>query len=461
MELKEKCGVFGIYSHGEEVARTTFFGLFSLQHRGQESAGIVTSNGDELLAHKEMGLVTQAFKEEDIEYLERHGGFMSIGHVRYSTSKGSSIDFCQPILNKDVALAHNGNLPSTTVLEDFLLDYNIPTDRLNDSGMMGRAVEYYLQKGATIEDAVIEAQPLFTGAYSLLLMTKDKLIAMRDQCGIRPLSLGKLNGGFVVASETCAFDTVGASFIRDINPGEMVVISESGVVSHQLQQPDQKLDIFELVYFARPDSVLLGQKVFEVRKRLGLLLAEEAPAEADIVIPVPESGTPMALGYAKGTGLEFTEGLIKNRYIHRTFIKPESMRKKDADLKYNPIPEELKGKRIVVVDDSIVRGTTQEILVSMLRRAGAREVHIRIGSPPDMYPNFYGIDTPKQEELIGSRMSIDKIRDYVGADSLQFISYSSLIAATGMSEDYFDTSCFTGRYPIDIKERARELLLPV
>lgn len=458
-EHKEKCGVFGVYSHGGEVARTTFFGLFSLQHRGQESAGIVTSNGYELLAHKDMGLVTQAFREEDIDYLEGHGGHMAIGHVRYSTSGESLIDHCQPIMREGFALAHNGNLPLTQKLENFSFDKNISTTDCNDSRLMTQAVEYYLKRGATIEEAVADAQPLFTGAYSLLMMTPDKLVAMRDQCGIRPLSLGKLNGGFVVASETCAFDTVGATFIRDVQPGEMIVISEKGVESHQLLTPNPKLDIFEFVYFARPDSMLLGQRVLEVRQRLGILLAEEAPADADIVLGIPDSGIPMGLGYSKASGLEFAEGLIKNRYIHRTFIQPEGMRKKDAELKYNPIPEVLNGKRVVVVDDSIVRGTTQETLVKMLRRAGAKEVHIRIASPPDKYPGLYGIDTPNQHHLIAARMSVDEIRDFTGADSLQFLSYNSLIAATGLTENYFDTSCFTGIYPIDIGERASEFQL--
>lgn len=458
-EHKEKCGVFGVYSHGEEVARTTFFGLFSLQHRGQESAGIVTSNGYKLLGHKGMGLVTQAFREEDIDYLESYGGHMAIGHVRYSTSGESLIDHCQPITKEAFALAHNGNLPLTQKLEDFSFDNNISTMNCNDSGMMTQAIEYYLKKGATIEEAIADAQPLFTGAYSLLMMTPDKLVAMRDQCGIRPLSLGKLNGGFVVASETCAFDTVGATFIRDVLPGEMIVISEKGVTSHQLLTPNPKLDIFEFVYFARPDSMLLSQRVFEVRQRLGKLLAIEAPTDADIVVGVPDSGIPMGLGYAKASGLEFAEGLIKNRYIHRTFIQPEGMRKQDADLKYNTIPEVIKGKRVVVVDDSIVRGTTQETLVKMFRRAGAKEVHIRIASPPDKYPGLYGIDTPNQHRLIAARLGVEEIKDFIGADSLQFLSYDSLIAATGMSEDYFDTSCFTGIYPIDIGERAKEFQL--
>lgn len=461
--LKEKCGVFGVYSPGEDVARNTFFGLFALQHRGQESAGIVTSNGYELFQRKGMGLVTQAFNKGDIDYLDQRDGFVSIGHVRYSTSRETKIEHCQPVLQEDslVALAHNGNLPSTTALENFLSARNRLYHHLNDSGMMAEAVRDYLKRGATIEDAVIEAQPLFTGAYSLLMMTKDRLVALRDHCGIRPLSIGKLNGGFVFASETCALDTVGASFIRDVNPGEMVVLSENGLNSYQLQPPNPKLDIFEFVYFARPDSKIMGQRVFEVRQRLGMLLAQEAPVDADIVIGVPDSGIPMALGFSKTSGIEFTEGLIKNRYIHRTFIQPEGMRRQDADLKYNPIPEVLEGKRVVVVDDSIVRGTTQERLTASLRKAGAREVHVRIGSPPDKYPNFYGIDTPRQGELIASRLSVEETRQFINADSLKFLSHESLIAATELPEENFDTSCFTGIYPIDIRERARELLLPV
>ena len=464
-ESKEKCGVFGVYGHGHDVARETFFGLFALQHRGQESAGIVTSNGKEFHRRRGMGLVTQVFNEQDMESLDNRDGFISIGHVRYSTSKESTIDHCQPFSDDEgiVAVSHNGNLPSEVKLDEFLLDKSRPYSHLNDSGKMGEAVRFYMSRGASIEDAIIDSSSLFTGAYSMLFMSEDKLVAVRDECGIRPLSLGKLNGGYVIASETCAFDTVGASFIRDVEPGEMVVISDKGITSEQIIKPNPKLDIFEFVYFSRPESMLLGRRVNEVRRNLGILLADQIAQsggiEADVVIPVPDSGTPAALGFSRASGIPFDQGLIKNRYINRTFIQPGHMRKKDADLKYNPIPEVVKGKRVVVIDDSIVHGTTNIRVVDILKQAGAKEVHLAISSPPVISPDYYGIDTPDKTTLIAAQMTIDEMRQKFGADSLNFLSLDRLIQATGLPEDRFSTSHFTGVYPIDIRERAREFQL--
>lgn len=461
LESHEKCGVFGVYGKGMEVARLTFFGLFALQHRGQESAGIVTSNGDELLSHKKMGLVSQAFREEDINYLK---GFSAVGHVRYSTSRESTPEHCQPVIREDnlVALAHNGNLPSTRVLEEFLSSKNIDTSDSNDSEMMTDAIRYYLLRGASLEDAIRESYPLFTGAFSLLVMTRDKLAAVRDQCGIRPLSMAKLNGGTIFASETCATDTIGATLIRDVKPGEMVVADENGIHAEQLVEPNQKLDIFEFVYFARPESMLLGQRVNEVRRNLGVILYEENPIDGDIVVPVPDSAIPAAIGFAHRSGIPFDIGLIKNRYIHRTFIKPgQRFREREVELKLNPLLEVLGGKSVIVVDDSIVRGTTSSRIVEMIRSMGAKRVHLMISSPPITYPDFYGIDTPRQYELIASKMTLDEIKNSTGADSLNYQSYNGLIKATRLPEEYFSASCFTGVYPIDIGERAKELLLPV
>ncbi len=455
-KLSEKCGVVGIFDPGVDVARLVHPALWALQHRGQESSGIASSDGRTIRIHKGVGLVAHVYDEKSLAGLKGH---IAIGHNRYATSKSSSSDHCQPVVTRDhmLALAHNGNLPSTRKLEKFLESRGISTLGQNDSELMHSAIKFYLVKGLKIEDAMRKCFPLFTGVFSLVVMTKDSLVAVRDECGVRPLSLAKINGGYAIASETCAFDTIKADFIRDINPGEMVVVNNEGLHTYQLAKANQKLDIFEFVYFARPDSLILGKRVNEVRRNFGKILAQEYPIDGDVVIPVPDSAIPAALGYAQATGIPFEHGLIKNRYIHRTFIRPtQRLRENDVKLKLNPIPEILKGKRVIVVDDSIVRGTTSKKLVDILKEAGAIEVHLLISSPPVKYPDFYGINTPNQEDLIAAKMSLPEITKYIGATSVCYLSFDGMIRATGLPEKVLSASCFNGIYPINILERAKE-----
>jgi amidophosphoribosyltransferase len=461
MEINgEKCAVFGVFGRQLDVSRLTFFGLFALQHRGQESSGIAVSNGNSLLCYKNMGLVTHVYNEETIQSLKGH---IAIGHNRYSTSAGSHIKHAQPVMTQNglLSLAHNGNLPSVTALKEFLEAKDIPTEDHSDSELMAKAISYYLDHGENIQEAVKKSWPLFTGAFSITMMTKDSLVAIRDEYGIRPLSLGKLDGGYVVASETCAFKTIGAEFIREINPGEMVIINDQGVESVKLGEAKTKVDIFEFVYFARPDSEILGKSVYQVRHNCGLQLAKEYPIEADIVIPVPETAMPVAIAYSKASGIPFETGLIKNRYIHRTFIQPEQhARELGVKMKLTPLTEVLTGKRVIVIDDSIVRGTTSKQIVKMIFEAGAKEVHFLISSPPVKFPDFYGIDTPDQQHLIGSHKTVDEIRDYLGATSLYFLSLKGLVEATGLPQEQFCLSCFNGEYPIDLKEKKVEVKEP-
>jgi amidophosphoribosyltransferase len=456
--------VFGIIGKkfdtqtGLEAARLTFYGLWALQHRGQESSGIVSSDGRSLHRHAAPGLVATVYREEDLEQLPGH---LAIGHNRYSTSGGADECYDQPFFDRkhNIALAHNGTIPDTTKLETFLKKRNVKMDKLNDTSMMMAAISCYMDDGLTIVEAIKKAWPLFTGAFSIVAMTKDTLVAFRDECGIRPLSIATIDGGYAVASETCAFDTIGATFLRDVRPGELVAISDKGMTSHQVVPDNPKLDIFELVYFARPDSQLCGKRIDGVRKNFGRQMAEEFPIAADVIIPVPDSGVPAALGYSQATGVPFEMGLIKNRYIHRTFIRPTAqLRERDLKMKLNPVIETIKDQRVVLVDDSIVRGTTMRHLVTMVFEAGAKEVHLLITSPPVRYPDFYGINTPKQSELLAAYMTEDEMRNYVGATSLHFLSYDGMIKATGMPKDSFSTSHFDGVYPISIGKRADEIM---
>jgi amidophosphoribosyltransferase len=456
-DLGEKCGVFGVYGKGMDAARLTFFGLYALQHRGQESSGIATSDGENIFIHKKMGLVAQVFAEKDIQKLPGH---IAVGHNRYSTSKGSSVKHAQPTYVEDVGLTlvHNGNLPSTELLEKFLASKNVVYKSLSDSEMITEALAVYLREGVHLEDAVQKVFPMMTGAFSILIMDKHSVIAIRDSFGVRPLSIGTLNGGHIFASETCAFHPIGAKYLRDVEPGEMVIANESGLRSVKVAWGQQKLDIFEFVYFARPDSMLLGKSVYSVRRNFGKELAREVKIDADVVIPVPETSIPMALGYAEESGIPFEMGIIKNRYIHRTFIQPEQhIREQGVKIKLTPLPEFIQGKKVIVMDDSIVRGTTSRQIVQMLYDAGAREVHFLVSSPPVRYPDFYGIDTPDQKDLIAARKSVEDIREYLGATSVQYLSFEGMIRATGLPGEVFSTSCFSGEYPIDIKERAREV----
>lgn len=454
---QEKCGIFGVYGQHMETARLVHAGLWALQHRGQESSGIASTEGSSIRVIKNEGLVAHVYDEEKLSLLS---GFCAIGHNRYGTSGGSGKSHAQPVVSSQnlIALAHNGNLPSTKKLENFLTKKHVPFEDLNDSEMMHAAIEYYVAKGVTLPAAIEKTFALFTGVFCLLVMTNDTLVAVRDKKGIRPLSLAKLNGGFVFSSETCAIDTIGAEYIRDIAPGEMVTVSKSGLETKQIVKGQEKLDVFEFVYFARPDSVLLGKSVNEVRKNLGRELAREYLAPADVVIPVPDSAIPAAMGYSEVSGIPFDLGLIKNRYIHRTFIRPaQKLREKDLDMKLNPLPDVIAGKSVAVVDDSVVRGTTAKKLVYRLKKAGAKEVHLLVSSPPVLYPDFYGIDTPNQKDLIASQISISKITKYLKADSVHFLSYPGLIKAVDTPETQLCTSCFNGNYPVSLLERAKEI----
>jgi amidophosphoribosyltransferase len=484
-DIGEKCAVFGVYGRGLDVGRISFFGLYALQHRGQESAGIATADGETITLHKGMGLVSQVFNEE---LIGRFKGHIAVAHNRYSTTGGSHVKHAQPMLamgehglkkssygldnpgvhasislcsvrgDNAIALVHNGNLPDTTLLRDFLTQHHIDASDFSDSRMVVESLGVSMREGNTLEQSITQMYPLMTGAFSILIMGEDSLVAIRDACGVRPLSIGKLNGGYVIASETCAFQPIGASFLRDVLPGEMVVIDEKGMRSIPLAPANPKLDIFEFVYFSRPDSELLGKSVYHVRKRFGVQLAHEYPLEADVVIPVPETAVPAAIGYAQTLGIPFEMALTKNRYIHRTFIQPEQhIREQGVKSKLTPIVESIRGKRVVVFDDSIVRGTTSKQIVAMLFEAGAREVHFLVASPPVRYPDFYGIDTPRQRDLIAANKSIEEIRAFLGATSLRFLSYEGMIDAVGIPESELCTSCFTGIYPIDIGPRAKEI----
>lgn len=456
-KLQEKCAVFGTFGLSNEAARLTYYGLWALQHRGQESSGIASTNGKKIFDHNDFGLVATVYREEDIEDLK---GNIAIGHNRYSTSGGRKKCFNQPYVRKSrmFAFAHNGNLPTTEKLEKFLSEKNVAVEDLNDSGMMAASISHYMKQGQTLEKAIINSYPLYQGIFSAVAMDKTKLVAFRDKFGVRPLSIAKINDGYVVSSETCAYETIGAEFIREIEPGELVVIDENGITSHQVVQGNQKLDIFEFVYFARPDSRIMGRSVNKVRENFGKVLAMEYPVHADIVVPVPDSSVQAALGYSRQSGLPFELALVKNRYINRTFIRPTAdLRARDVALKLNPIVQALRGKRVILVDDSIVRGTTMKQVVKMLRGVGVKEVHLMISSPPVKFPDFYGINTPNQSDLIASKMSVEEIREYLDADSLGYLSFQGMVEATGLSADQFCTSCFTGEYPSPIGDRAKNI----
>lgn len=460
-DLKEKCGIFGISNGGLDVARTAFYGLFALQHRGQEGSGLCVSDGEKLHAHKGIGLVSQIYTEEDMAKLK---GSIAIGHNRYSTSRGAhatDLELVQPFISKSgrSALAHNGNLPSVVALKNFLTERKINIDGANDSKLMHLAIESYLDDGLMLPDAVAKAYPLFTGAFSLLVMNKDTIVAARDQYGMRPFSVGTIGTDtFVFASETCALETVGVDLHWDVGPGEMLIVKDGEITNRQLAEPTPKFDVFELVYFARPDSVILGQSVYTVRQNFGVELARETNIKADIIIPVPETAIPSAIGFSRESGIPFEMALTKNRYIHRTFIQPDQRtRELGVRLKLTALRELIAGKRVVIIDDSIVRGTTSKELVKLLFNAGAREVHFLVASPPVRFPDFYGIDTPKQDDLIAANMSVADIAKFLGATSLHYLSVPGMIRATGVSRDLLSLSAFTGEYPIPLLERESEV----
>jgi amidophosphoribosyltransferase len=409
---------------------------------------------------KELGLVPQVFKESDLSTLEGHIG---IGHTRYSTTGSStSWENAQPMLSSigpnTIALAHNGNLVNTVELRDKLKGVGIRFRSTTDSEVMVTLINHFTQKHHAIRGGIREAMKLITGAYAVVMMSEEALYAFRDPNGVRPLVLGKLGAtGWVVASETCALDTVGAEYVRDVQPGELIKVSADGLESEQAVEPGRRaLCMFEFVYFARPDSVMYDCALYEARQRMGAAIARSSPVEADLVIGVPDSGTPAATGYAQASGIPYGEGLAKNRYIGRTFISPSQMlRQQGIRLKLNPMRHALAGKRIVVVDDSIVRGNTTKQLVALLRDAGAAEVHMRITSPPVKWPCFYGIDTDTQEQLIGAMKSVEEIREHIGADSLAYLSVEDMVAATGAAADDYCLACFTGDYPIPIPDSVR------
>jgi amidophosphoribosyltransferase len=451
---QDACGVFGVWAPDEEVAKLTFYGLYALQHRGTESAGIATSDGERILIFKDMGLVSQVFTESDLAVLT---GNLAIGHCRYSTTGSSTWVNAQPTLRPTqygtLALAHNGNLTNTGDLAELVQKLEVvPSDTrgaTTDTEIMTALIG--LQDEKNVEASALAVLPKLEGAFSLVFMDEHTLYAARDRHGVRPLVVGKLERGWVVASETAALDIVGASFVREVEPGEFLSINENGIRSQMWAKPEPKGCIFEYVYLARPDTSIAGRGIHKTRVEIGRRLAIEAPAEADLVIPVPESGTPAAIGYAQESGIPYGLGLVKNSYVGRTFIQPsQTIRQLGIRLKLNPLREIIEGKRIVVVDDSIVRGNTQRAIVRMLREAGAREIHVRISSPPVKWPCFYGIDFATRAELIASGLDTEEIRRSIGADSLGYISIDQLIEATTLGEEKLCTACFTGVYPIAV-----------
>jgi amidophosphoribosyltransferase len=454
---QDQCGVFGVWAPGEEVSKLTYFGLYALQHRGQESAGIATSNGKKLLVYKDMGLVSQVFSESALESLVGH---VAIGHTRYSTTGSSSWRNAQPTLGKTasgtVALGHNGNLTNTSELLE-ILRANYPEQSDNEitgGNTTDTAVLTALLAGNpdnSLENTAMELLPKVKGAFSLVFMDEQTLYAARDPQGVRPLVLGRLERGWVVASETAALDIVGASFVREVEPGELIAIDENGLRAKQFSAPKRAGCVFEYVYLARPDTSINGRNVYDARVEMGRTLAREYPVEADLVIPTPESGTPAAIGFSQESGIPYGHGLVKNAYVGRTFIEPsQTIRQLGIRLKLNPLREVIKGKRIIVVDDSIVRGNTQRALVQMLREAGAKEIHVRISSPPITWPCFYGVDFATRAELIATGLAPDEVRMSIGADSLGYLSKDGMVQASNQKESELCTACFTGTYPIEL-----------
>lgn len=447
-KFHDECGVFGI-SDSPEAANMTYLGLYALQHRGQEGCGIVSAQGRDFFQEKGVGLVSDIFTEERLKGLP---GNRAVGHNRYSTSGENHIKNVQPIMVNyslgTLALAHNGNLTNATILRDELEAYGSIFQSTSDSEVLVHLIAHSREK--TVINRLTEALMRVKGAYSLVLLTDEGLIGARDPFGLRPLCLGKIKDAYVLASETCAFDLIEAKYIRDIEPGEVVMIDNRGVHSFKpFTETKTAHCIFEYIYFSRPDSRVFNHTVYQIRKELGRQLLKEAGVSADIVIPVPDSGVPAALGYAEAAGLPFETGLIRNHYVGRTFIEPEqSIRHFGVKVKLNPVPGVLVGKRVVVVDDSIVRGTTSRKIIKMIRQAGAKEVHLRITSPPIKGPCFYGIDTPTKKELIGSSHTVEEIRKYVTADSLSFLSMEGMLRAAPHKEDQYCTACFDEKYPI-------------
>jgi amidophosphoribosyltransferase len=458
---QDACGVFGVWAPGDDVAKLTYFGLYALQHRGQESAGIAVSDGTHIVVYKDMGLVSQVFTEASLESLHGH---LAIGHTRYSTTGASIWENAQPTFRSTatghLALAHNGNLTNTHDLRARLSELSDESGELpltsrreatSDTETLSALIASH--PDLSVEQAAMLELPHVRGAFSLVFMDDDALYGARDPQGIRPLVLGRLERGWVIASETAALDIVGASFVREVEPGELIVIDENGLRSHRFAEPDPKGCLFEYVYLARPDTSIAGRAVQSVRVEIGRRLAREHAVDADLVIPVPESGRYAAIGYAQQSGIPFAEGLVKNAYVGRTFIQPsQSIRQLGIRLKLNPLRDVIDGQRLVVVDDSIVRGNTQRALIRMLREAGAREVHVRISSPPVKWPCFYGIDFASRAELIANGLTVDEICTSLGADSLAYVDLDELVEATNLPKDRLCRACFDGIYPVALPE---------
>lgn len=479
--IHDECGVFGVWAPGEDVARLTYFALYALQHRGTQSAGIAACDGSKILVYKDMGLVSQVFNDQNLSALHGHA---AIGHVRYATTGADVWENAQPTLSStaeggNIALAHNGNITNHAELASVLAalssrhdpTYGATTDTSILTALLGLGEQIgptlwasaaeqgrRVPNAPTSEDVTdeilarsLELLPHVVGAFSLVYTSETTMYAARDPHGIRPLVLGRLPGGWCVASETAALDIVGARFVREIEPGELLTIDATGLSSYRFAPATPHGCVFEYVYLARPDTKIAGRSILVSRTQMGAALARRSPAEADLVIATPDSGTPAAIGFAQESGIPFGQGLVKNAYVGRTFIQPsQSLRKRGIRLKLNPIREAIEGKRLVVVDDSIVRGNTQRAVVKMLREAGAKEVHVRISSPEVTWPCFFGIDFPTRAELVSASMSVDDLCHHIGADSLAFLHVDDLVAASGQSEANLCTACFTGRYPVDI-----------
>jgi len=451
-KFHDECGVFGIFEH-PEAANITYLGLYALQHRGQESCGIVSSDGERLHAHKAMGLVADTFSEDVLKGLV---GSSAIGHVRYSTAGASLLKNAQPFVVEysrgEIAVAQNGNIVNARILRDELEAHGSIFQSSMDTEIITHLIA--TSRGSTLVERLIYALKRVKGAFSCVLLTESGMVAVRDPNGFRPLALGKLKDTWVVASETCAFDLIEAEYVRDVEPGEMILIDKSGLKSIKpFSAVPYTPCVFEFIYFARPDSTIFGANVYQVRKNLGVELAREHPIEADIVIPVPDSGVPAAIGHAEESGLPFQMGIIRNHYVGRTFIEPQdAIRHFGVKIKLNTVRETIKGKRVVVVDDSIVRGTTSRKIIKMVRNAGAKEVHMLISSPPSVSPCYYGIDTPTKQELIASSHSIEEIRKYITADSIGYLSLEGLYRAVSKAGGSFCDACFTSAYPLDFPE---------
>jgi amidophosphoribosyltransferase len=450
----DECGVFGVYAPDSDVARLAYFALYALQHRGQESAGIATAENGHIMTVRDLGLVSQVFDEAKLRAL---AGSMAVGHVRYSTTGSSAWENAQPIYRsdrRDVALAHNGNLINAVELHSRMREQGVSFRSTSDSEIIAAALSNH--EADTIEDAVAEVVPRLEGAFSTVVMTADRVVAFRDPAGLRPLALGRVGDRYCVASESCAFDIIGGEFMRDVLPGEMVALSDRGIETRQVAKSDHPaFCVFEHIYFARPDSVLEGKRTQVSRRRMGEILWREAPTDADLVIAVPDSGNPAAVGYSTASGIPKDDGLIKNRYVARTFIQPgQELRKHGLRMKFNPLPEIVGGKRIVVVDDSIVRGNTTRQIIGMLRDAGASEVHLRISAPPIRHPCHYGIDMSTPQEMIAHGRSVEEVAAELGADSLAYLSLEGLYEAIGAPRAAHCDACFTGDYPLERTESA-------